>query len=136
MWLMSAADISSSLGRSALKLAGCHSSGTAPITRDAPTAPAGPHRPQQVVALSESYARLREVTQVPERRWGLVDADVGTQARRVNAYHRKKLIQTFRTALGVDIRPLLNDTAISFPLDARRTAKDERLRPTHQANDG
>lgn len=31
----------------------------------------------------------------------------------VNAYHRRRLISSFRSALGLDIRPLINDRTIS-----------------------
>ena len=36
---------------------------------------------------------------------GLVDEEVAVHSARVSGYHRRRLIQTFRTALGIDIRP-------------------------------
>ena len=57
------------------------------------------------------------------RRWrmgGLVDEEVAVHSGRLSGYHRKKLIQTFRTALGIDIRPRLLDTAIEPLMSAWR----------------
>ena len=39
-------------------------------------------------------------------------AEVAAQALRLSAYHKKRLIQTFQAALGVDIGPALSDAAI------------------------
>lgn len=44
---------------------------------------------------------------------GLVHEEVLAQAARLESYHEAKLIQTFRTALGVDIRPLLRAPEIA-----------------------
>ena len=51
---------------------------------------------------------------------GLVDEEVAAQATRLSAYHRRRLIQTFRTALGIDIRPRLLDSAIEPLMSAWR----------------
>ncbi len=57
------------------------------------------------------------------RRWrmgGLVQEEVAGHSGRLSGYHRKRLIQTFRTALGIDIRPRLLDTAIEPLMTAWR----------------
>ena len=45
---------------------------------------------------------------------------VAAQARRLDGYHRSRLVQSFRAALGVDIRPVLSDDAIRPLMDAWR----------------
>ena len=42
----------------------------------------------------------------------LVETEVSAQVARLSRYHKTRLIQTFRTALGVDIRPVLSDATI------------------------
>ena len=57
------------------------------------------------------------------RRWrtgGLVQEEVAAHAARLSGYHRRRLIQTFRAALGVDIRPVLADSAIEPLMTAWR----------------
>ncbi len=57
------------------------------------------------------------------RRWrmgGLVDEEVAVHSARVSGYHKRRLIQTFRTALGIDIRPRLLDSAIEPLMSAWR----------------
>ena len=57
------------------------------------------------------------------RRWrmgGLVDGEVAAHSTRVSSYHKRRLIQTFRTALGIDIRPRLLDSAIEPLMSAWR----------------
>ncbi len=51
---------------------------------------------------------------------GLAEGEVAAQATRLSAYHRRRLIQTFRTALGIDIRPRLLDSAIEPLMSAWR----------------
>ena len=51
---------------------------------------------------------------------GLVEEEVVAHSGRLSGYHRKRLIQTFRTALGVDIRPVLSDAAIEPLMTAWR----------------
>ena len=51
---------------------------------------------------------------------GLVEDEVVAHARRLQGYHRRRLIQTFRVALGVDIRPVLSDAAIEPLMTAWR----------------
>ena len=43
---------------------------------------------------------------------GLVEGEIAAQSVRLQGYHRARLIQTFRTALAVDIRPVLADGEI------------------------
>ena len=57
------------------------------------------------------------------RRWrtgGLVEEEVAAHSVRLSGYHRRRLIQTFRAALGVDIRPVLADSAIEPLMTAWR----------------
>ncbi len=57
------------------------------------------------------------------RRWrmgGLVDEEVAAHSARVSSYHKRRLIQTFRTALSIDIRPRLLDSAIEPLMTAWR----------------
>ena len=51
---------------------------------------------------------------------GLVEEEVVAHSGRLSGYHRKRLIQTFRAALGVDIRPVLSDAAIEPLMTAWR----------------
>ena len=51
---------------------------------------------------------------------GLVQEEVAAHAARLSGYHRKRLIQTFRAALGIDIRPRLLDSAIEPLMSAWR----------------
>ena len=57
---------------------------------------------------------------------GLVEDEVVAHARRLQGYHRRRLIQTFKAALGVDIRPVLSDIAIE-PLMAAWRRENIRL---------
>ena len=57
------------------------------------------------------------------RRWrmaGLVQEEVAVHSARLSGYHKRRLIQTFRAALGVDIRPVLADSAIEPLMSAWR----------------
>lgn len=69
----------------------------------------------QVAAVNEAYAVLTQA----EANWaaapthGIPREAIATQLAALDGYHRDKLIQTFRTALGVDIRPLLTEPAIA-----------------------
>ena len=56
----------------------------------------------------------------------LVADEVAAQARRLRSYHTRRLIQTFRAALGIDIRPTLQDAAIE-PLMAAWRRENIRL---------
>ncbi len=51
---------------------------------------------------------------------GLVEEEVAAHAARLSGYHKRRLIQTFRAALGVDIRPVLADSAIEPLMTAWR----------------
>ena len=75
--------------------------------------------------LSEASATslALEIIEGVFRRWrmgGLVDEEVAAHSARLSGYHRKRLIQTFRTALGIDIRPMLLDSAIEPLMTAWR----------------
>ena len=72
------------------------------------------------VATAEAIDRLDQNLQISSRRVRLVDAEVDRQTRRIEGFHRAKLIQTFRAALGVDIRPVLDDFEIRALMDAWR----------------
>ena len=63
-------------------------------------------------AAAEAIEAIDGVPLTTARREGLMAGEVNRQAKRVSGYHRRKLIQTFRAALGVDIGPVLNDAAI------------------------
>ena len=104
----------------------------------------GPRRPDERVydsnlrrlALNPLMAQLRsglsEVSAASQaleiidgvfRGWhtaGLAEGEVAAQAARMSSYHRRRLIQTFRTALGIDIRPRLLDSAIEPLMSAWR----------------
>ena len=45
---------------------------------------------------------------------------MAVHSARVSGYHKRRLIQTFRTALGIDIRPRLLDSAIEPLMSAWR----------------
>ena len=51
---------------------------------------------------------------------GLVADEVAAHAARLNGYHKRRLIKTFRAALGVDIGPVLSDAAIEPLMTAWR----------------
>ena len=46
------------------------------------------------------------------QRVGLVDDEIAAQSVKLQGYHKDRLVQTFRTALGVDIRGVLADAEI------------------------
>ena len=79
-------------------------------------------------AAAEAIERLDGVPMTTTRRNGLVSREVARQARRLNGYHRRKLIDTFRAALGVDIRPVLNDAQIRPLMDAWRQENIDLIR--------
>ena len=85
----------------------------------------GPLMAQLRSGLSEASAAslALEIIDGVFRRWhtgGLVAEEVAAQATRLSAYHKRRLIQTFRTALGIDIRPRLLDSAIEPLMSAWR----------------
>ena len=51
---------------------------------------------------------------------GLVEEEVVAHSARLSSYHKRRLIQTFRTALGIDIRPRLLDSDIEPLMTAWR----------------
>ena len=66
---------------------------------------------------------LEAITQIFRRfgqTAGLAEREVAAQATRLSGDHKKRLIQTFRAALGVDIRPVLSDAAIEPLMTAWR----------------
>ena len=79
---------------------------------------------------SQSIAALDGVDwTLPE---GLVAEEVAARAARLDGYHRARLIQTFRAALGIDIRPTLNDDAIRPLMDAWRRENVSLIRTIPQ----
>ena len=85
----------------------------------------GPLMAQLRSGLSEASAAslALEIIDGVFRGWhtaGLVDEEVAAHSARVSGYHRRRLIQTFRTALGIDIRPVLLDSAIEPLMTAWR----------------
>ena len=89
----------------------------------------------EAVGAAEAIERLDGVPITTARRSKLVSSQVNAQAKRLSGYHRRKLIQTFRTALGVNIGSVLNDAAIRPLMTAWRqdnisliTTVPERLR--------
>ena len=58
------------------------------------------------------------IDEIDNMRWdryqqvGLVDDEIAAQSRRLQGYHKDRLVQTFRSALGVDIRGVLADAEI------------------------
>jgi len=73
------------------------------------------------VAVADAIDTLDATPIVTSRAIGLVEREINRQARRIQGYHRRRLIQTFRAALGVDIRPVvLNDDAIRPLMEAWR----------------
>ena len=80
------------------------------------------------VAAAEAIETLDGVPLRTTRCEGLVDSEVARQARRLNGYHRRELIATFRDALGVDIRPVLDDEAIRPLMDAWRRENVDLIR--------
>ncbi|MCY3784591.1 MAG: minor capsid protein [Chloroflexi bacterium] len=89
------------------------------------------------VAAAEAIERLDEVPLRTTRRDGLVAREIAKQARRLSGYQRRRLIQTFRDALGVDIRPVLDDAAIRPLMTAWRQENISLIRtvPTRLRDD-
>ncbi len=57
---------------------------------------------------------------LPLRDLGLIPEKEAARAmKRIEGYHKTKLVSTFRSALAVDIRPLLSDAPIHAAMDAR-----------------
>ncbi len=50
----------------------------------------------------------------------LVEAEVAAFATKIEGYHSRRLAQTFRTALGIDVRPLLSDAGVRPLLNSWR----------------
>ena len=84
----------------------------------------------RAAAVSQAIAALDGVDwTLPE---GLVADEVAARAARLDGYHRARLIQTFRSALGIDIRPTLNDGAIRPLMDAWRRENVSLIRTIPQ----
>ena len=66
----------------------------------------------QATAAAEALERLDGIPVRTTRRTGLIKAEVDAQAARLQAYHRRRLISTFRRALAVDIRSVLREEPI------------------------
>ena len=71
----------------------------------------------QATAAAEAIERLDGIPVRTTRRTGLIGAQVDAQAQRLQGYHRRKLISTFRQALAVDIRPVLREEPIRELMD-------------------
>ena len=64
-------------------------------------------------------AAMARLDGLPPPDIGLIPSrEVERAARRIEGYHRARLISTFRSALGVDIRPTLNDASVRRLMDA------------------
>ena len=63
---------------------------------------------------------------------GLVAEEVAAQSARLSGYHRRRLIQAFRSALRVDIRPMLNEAAIEPLMSAWRRQNISLIRTIPQ----
>ena len=61
---------------------------------------------------AELIRRLDNLAFDPRIRAGLVDGEVRAFYQRMQQWHRKRLITTFRSALAVDIRGVLNDPPV------------------------
>ena len=84
----------------------------------------------RAAAASQAIAALDGVGwTLPE---GLVAEEVAAHAARLDGYQRNRLIRSFRSALGVDIRPLLNDDAIRPLMDAWRRQNVSLIRTIPQ----
>ena len=66
----------------------------------------------QATAAAEALERLDRIPVRTTRRTGLIKAEVDAQAARLQGYHRRRLISTFRRSLAVDIRPVLSEAPI------------------------
>lgn len=84
------------------------------------------------VAAAEAIDRLDQVTAVSDRRWNLVDEEVEAQATRVAGHHRKDLIDSFQSAVGVDISPVLEDADIRPLMDRWRRQNVSLIRTIPQ----
>ena len=84
-----------------------------------------PLMPQLRNGLSEASAAslALEIIDGVFRHWrmgGLVEEEEVAHSGRLSGYHKRRLIHTFRTALGIDIRPVLSDAAIEPLMTAWR----------------
>ena len=80
------------------------------------------------VAAAEAIETIDGVPLTTARRERLLNSQVNAQAKKLTSYHRRKLIQTFRAALGVDIGPVLNDAQIKPLMDAWRQENIDLIR--------
>ena len=62
--------------------------------------------------LAQALRRIDEAAFVNLGR-GLPEAEIAAVLQSVEGYHRERLIKTFRSALGVDIRPLLAEPQVA-----------------------
>ena len=86
----------------------------------------------EAAAAGQAFDALRGVVGDHDRMERLVAREVAAHAARLDGYHRRRLIQTFRAALGVDIRPVLSDTAIQPLMDAWRRENVRLIRTVPQ----
>ena len=80
--------------------------------------------------LAEAYGAAQLIAALdgmPPPNLGTIPEDLAEEhLAKLAGYHRDKLIQTFRTALGIDIRPVLQEAAIR-PVLAERMRDNVRL---------
>ena len=86
----------------------------------------------EAAAAGQTYAALEGVTWDRDRMERLVAREVAEHAARLDGYHRNRLIQTFRRALSVDVRPVLSEPAIRSLMDAWRRENVSLIRTIPQ----
>ena len=68
--------------------------------------------------LTQAAAARLAIEQLDNIQWptgvsvGLVESEIEAQAARLRGYHRERLVETFKTSLGVDIRSVLREPEI------------------------
>ena len=86
----------------------------------------------EATAAAEAIERLDKVPLRMSRRDGLVAKEIAAHAKRLEGYHRRRLISTFRNALGVDIRPVLQEPEIRTLMNAWRRENISLIRTIPQ----
>ena len=86
----------------------------------------------EAAAAGQTYAALEGITWDRDRMEQLVESEVAEHAARLDGYHRNRLIQTFRRALSVDVRPVLSEPAIRSLMDAWRRENVSLIRTIPQ----
>ena len=74
--------------------------------------------------LSRAAAASQAIAAIDGLDWalpeGLVAEEVAAHAAKLDGYHKKRLVRSFRSALGIDVRPLLNDYPVRHFMNAWR----------------